>query len=137
MDLQKQPQVVQMKPLLDSLKNAGMEKEWSKALEKAQRFTSLAFFFAMMTGSAFYDHRFINECLYYFGSDLTVNCRAGHKSSHFSNSSFFPCCIIRISGNERSVCSRKNWCLKDYAEILSKNSTSGKLSLEKPLPFDI
>ena len=34
-----------------------MESEWNKALEKAQRFTSLAFFFAMMTGSAFYDHR--------------------------------------------------------------------------------
>ena len=32
----------------DSLKEAGMEKEWGKVLEKAQRYTSLAFFFAMM-----------------------------------------------------------------------------------------
>ena len=39
----------------DSLKANGREKEWGTVLEKAQRFTSLAFFFAMMTGSAFYD----------------------------------------------------------------------------------
>ena len=47
----------------DSLKEAGMQKEWGKALEKAQRYTSLAFFFAMMTGSAFYDSEFVNTCL--------------------------------------------------------------------------
>ena len=35
----------------DSLKEAGMEKEWGKALEKAQRFTSLAFFFAMASAA--------------------------------------------------------------------------------------
>ena len=32
----------------DSLKDAGREKEWGQVLEKAQKFTSLAFFFAMM-----------------------------------------------------------------------------------------
>ena len=36
----------------DSLKEAGMQKEWGAALRKPQRYTSLAFFFAMMTGSA-------------------------------------------------------------------------------------
>jgi len=51
----------------DSLKEAGREKEWGQALEKAQRFTSLAFFFAMMTGSAFYDASFINSILQWSG----------------------------------------------------------------------
>lgn len=57
----------------DSLKDAGMEKEWGKSLEKAQRFTSLAFFFAMMTGSAFYDSSFLNSCLGFIGADFSVS----------------------------------------------------------------
>lgn len=52
----------------DSLKDAGREKEWGQVLEKAQKFTSLAFFFAMMTGSAFYDASFINSVLHWGGS---------------------------------------------------------------------
>ena len=47
----------------DSLKEAGMEKEWGKALEKAQRFTSLAFFFAMMTQLSFLRLQFRQRCL--------------------------------------------------------------------------
>ena len=39
----------------DSFKDAGRENDWSVILAKVQRFTSLAFFFSMMTGSAFYD----------------------------------------------------------------------------------
>ena len=57
----------------DSLKEAGMEKEWGKVLEKAQRYTSLAFFFAMMTGSAFYDSEFVNACLSFLGFDYSIS----------------------------------------------------------------
>ena len=53
----------------DSLKEAGREKEWGDVLEKAAKYTSLAFFFAMMTGSAFYDSSFINHCLSYLDID--------------------------------------------------------------------
>ena len=67
----------------DSLKEAGMEKEWGKALEKAQRFTSLAFFFAMMTGSAFYDSSFVNGCLEALGFSLTVSAQTMVKAPIF------------------------------------------------------
>ena len=60
----------------DSLKDAGREKEWGQALEKAQRFTSLAFFFAMMTGSAFYDASFINSMLHWGGINFEFSSQA-------------------------------------------------------------
>ena len=71
----------------DSLKEAGREKEWGEVLEKAQRYTSLAFFFAMMTGSAFYDSSFINLCLSFIGVDYSFTPEAG-KSTHLSYFSF-------------------------------------------------
>ena len=59
----------------DSLKAVGREKEWGAVLEKAQRFTSLAFFFAMMTGSAFYDPSFVNYCLTFLGIDYEFSAK--------------------------------------------------------------
>jgi hypothetical protein len=53
----------------DSFKDAGRENDWSMILAKVQRFTSLAFFFAMMTGSAFYDPAFVNGLLEWIGFD--------------------------------------------------------------------
>jgi len=53
----------------DSFKDAGRENDWSMILAKVQRFTSLAFFFAMMTGSAFYDPAFVNGLLEWVGFD--------------------------------------------------------------------
>lgn len=67
----------------DSLKEAGLEKDWSKALEKAQRFTSLAFFFAMMTGSAFYDSSFVNSCLNGIGIDFSITAETAVKAPIF------------------------------------------------------
>lgn len=67
----------------DSLKDAGLEKDWSKALEKAQRFTSLAFFFAMMTGSAFYDSSFVNSCLNGIGIDFSITAETAVKAPIF------------------------------------------------------
>ena len=67
----------------DSLKEAGMEKEWGKALERAQRFTSLAFFFAMMTGSAFYDADFVNACLEFLGLELRISFESAIRAPVF------------------------------------------------------
>ena len=67
----------------DSLKEAGMEKEWSNALVKTQRFTSLAFFFAMMTGAAFYDANFLNTCLHNLGFSFSLSAEAMIKAPIF------------------------------------------------------
>jgi MFS family permease len=67
----------------DSLKEAGMEKEWSNALVKTQRYTSLAFFFAMMTGSAFYDADFLNTCLHNLGFSFSLSAETMIKAPIF------------------------------------------------------
>lgn len=56
----------------DSLKAAGMEDRWGHVLERVQRDTSLAFFFAMMTGAAVYDPEMVNAVLHFFGADFHV-----------------------------------------------------------------
>lgn len=56
----------------DSLKAAGMEDRWGKVLERVQRDTSLAFFFAMMTGAAVYDPQMVNAVLSFLGCGLHV-----------------------------------------------------------------
>lgn len=56
----------------DSLKAAGIEMRWGHVLERVQRDTSLAFFFAMMIGAAVYDPRMVNALFQFFGSDLIV-----------------------------------------------------------------
>jgi MFS family permease len=52
----------------DSLKAAGQESRWGHVLERVQRDTSLAFFFAMMIGAAVYDAEMVNAVLQFFGS---------------------------------------------------------------------
>jgi MFS family permease len=56
----------------DSLKAAGLESEWGRVLERVQRDTSLAFFFAMTIGAAVYDPRMVNAVFGVFGADFTV-----------------------------------------------------------------
>ena len=56
----------------DSLKAAGQEGRWGRVLERVQRDTSLAFFFAMMIGAAVYDPDMINAVLQFFGASQTV-----------------------------------------------------------------
>ena len=56
----------------DSLKAAGMEGRWGHVLERVQRDTSLAFFFAMMIGAAVYDPRMVNAVLSFFGAGFSV-----------------------------------------------------------------
>ena len=56
----------------DSLKAAGQESRWGHVLERVQRDTSLAFFFAMMIGAAVYDAEMVNAVLQFFGSARLV-----------------------------------------------------------------
>lgn len=56
----------------DSLKAAGMEDRWGHVLERVQRDTSLAFFFAMMTGAAVYDPQMVNAVLSFLGFGFHV-----------------------------------------------------------------
>ena len=51
----------------DSLKAAGQEDRWGHVLERVQRDTSIAFFFAMMTGAAIYDPDMVNAVLNFLG----------------------------------------------------------------------
>ncbi len=56
----------------DSLKAAGLEDQWGQVLERVQRDTSLAFFFAMMTGAAVYDPQMVNAVLQFVGAPFLV-----------------------------------------------------------------
>ncbi|MFT4900837.1 MAG: MFS family permease [Lentimonas sp.] len=56
----------------DSLKAAGLEGRWGHVLERVQRDTSLAFFFAMMIGAAVYDPQMINALLLFLGLPAQV-----------------------------------------------------------------
>ena len=56
----------------DSLKAAGLESEWGKVLERVQRDTSLAFFFAMLIGAAVYDPQMVNAVLNFVGAPFAV-----------------------------------------------------------------
>ncbi|MEO0510535.1 MAG: MFS transporter [Verrucomicrobiota bacterium] len=56
----------------DSLKAAGLEHKWGLVLERVQRDTSIAFFFAMMTGAAIYDPQMVNAVLSFFGAGYHV-----------------------------------------------------------------
>lgn len=51
----------------DSLKAAGLQDQWGHVLERVQRDTSIAFFFAMMTGAAVYDPAWVNKLLSVMG----------------------------------------------------------------------
>ncbi len=56
----------------DSLKAAGQESRWGGVLERVQRDTSLAFFFAMMIGAAVYDEGMVNAVLQFCGTSFHV-----------------------------------------------------------------
>jgi len=57
----------------DSLKEAGIENRWGHVLERVQRDTSLAFFFAMMIGAAVYDPVMVNAFFSFVGLDYRVD----------------------------------------------------------------
>ena len=56
----------------DSLKAAGQEDRWGRVLERVQRDTSIAFFFAMMIGAAVYDPAMVNAVFAFVGAEFRV-----------------------------------------------------------------
>jgi MFS family permease len=56
----------------DSLKVASQENQWGHVLERVQRMTSLAFFFAMMIGAFVYDTELVNAVLQFSGFEFSV-----------------------------------------------------------------
>ena len=121
----------------DSLKEAGMETEWNKALEKAQRFTSLAFFFAMMTGSAFYDHEFINMCLQAVGMDFTMTSEQAIKAPIFLT---FISSLVVLGASlamKDSFAREKTGALETMSLSFKKTVQAGRWIWKTPLPFGI
>lgn len=55
----------------DSLKAAGREAEWRLIIEKVQRMTSIAFFFALTIGAVVYDPQFANALMEKLGLSHT------------------------------------------------------------------
>ncbi len=56
----------------DSLKAAGQADRWGHVLERVQRDTSMAFFFAMTIGSALYDPNMVNAFFSFLGFEWRV-----------------------------------------------------------------
>ena len=121
----------------DSLKEAGMEKEWGKVLEKAQRYTSLAFFFAMMTGSAFYDSEFVNTCLSFLGFEYSVSDETTIKIPVFLT--FLSSLIVLGSalGQRETVQTSNQGALEAIRSSLRKTRVAGVWILTTALPFGI
>ena len=121
----------------DSLKEAGMEKEWNKALEKAQRYTSLAFFFAMMTGSAFYDASFINSCVHTIGLDFTMTSQDAVKAPIFLT--FLSSLVVlgAALGMKDSFALEKMGAWETMRSSFTKTVQAGSWIWKTPLPFGI
>jgi MFS family permease len=121
----------------DSLKAAGLEDQWGKVLERVQRDTSLAFFFAMMIGAAVYDPRMVNAVLQFLGASFTVEQAQLIKLPillTFLSAVVVFCMSLRMketpSGTERSV-----------GETLSQSwrqtGAAARWIWATPLPFGI
>jgi len=121
----------------DSLKEAGMEKEWGKVLEKAQRYTSLAFFFAMMTGSAFYDSEFVNTCLSFLGFEYSISDETSIKIPVFLT--FLSSLIVlgAALGQRETVQASNQGALEAIRSSLRKTKVAGVWILTTALPFGI
>ena len=121
----------------DSLKEAGMENDWNKTLEKAQRFTSLAFFFAMMTGSAFYDAPFINSCMQSIGLDFSMTSDEAIKAPIFLT--FLSSLVVlgAALGMKDSFVAEKMGAWETMKSSFRKTVQAGTWIWKTPLPFGI
>ena len=121
----------------DSLKEAGMEKDWSKALEKAQRYTSLAFFFAMMTGSAFYDHEFVNSCINSIGINCAISEEQAIKAPIFLT--FLSSLVVLYASisMKDTFAGEKIGAEKIMRKSFQKTLQAGTWIWKTPLPFAI
>ena len=122
----------------DSLKEVGREKEWGTVLEKAQRFTSLAFFFAMMTGSAFYDSSFINHCLEFLRIDYTISAETLVKAPVFLT--FLSSLVVLIAAlgmKEQRKIKQNSTIFETMRESIRTTLIGASWVWKTPLPFGI
>ena len=122
----------------DSLKEAGREKEWGEVLEKAQRYTSLAFFFAMMTGSAFYDSSFINLCLSFIGVDYSFTPETLVKAPIFLT--FLSSLVVLVAAlgmKEQKTAPKSQTALETMRQSFGTTLSAGSWIWKTPLPFGI
>ncbi|MBC8188940.1 MAG: MFS transporter [Puniceicoccaceae bacterium] len=121
----------------DSLKAAGLDDQWGKVLERVQRDTSLAFFFAMMIGAAVYDPRMVNAVLQFLGASFTVEQAQLIKLPillTFLSAAVVFCMSLRMketpSEGERSIG-------KTLSQSWRQTSAAARWIWATPLPFGI
>lgn len=121
----------------DSLKAAGMETRWGHVLERVQRDTSLAFFFAMMIGAAVYDPEMVNAVLQFFGAGFYVEQSQLVK---------IPILLTLISGTvvlamalrmKETAMPARSSLSETIKESGRKTMAAGRWIWQTPLPFGI
>lgn len=121
----------------DSLKAAGMEGRWGHVLERVQRDTSLAFFFAMMIGAAVYDPEMVNAVLSFFGAGFYVEQSQLVK---------MPILLTLISGTvvlatalrmKETAMPARSSLTETIKESGRKTMAAGRWIWQTPLPFGI
>ncbi|MEC7543665.1 MAG: MFS transporter, partial [Verrucomicrobiota bacterium] len=122
----------------DSFKSAGREKDWSMILAKVQRFTSLAFFFAMMTGSAFYDPAFVNGFLEWMGIAQRYEAATLVKVPVFLTLiSSFVVLFASLGMSDEPVTKSKPSLNETLRESIDKTKEAALWIWGTPLPFAI
>ena len=102
-----------------------------------KRFTSLAFFFAMMTGSAFYDSSFVNGCLEALGFSLTVSAQTMVKAPIFLT--FLSSLVVlgAALGLRESASRENRFAWTAVRASLRKTKEAGSWIWSGALPFGI
>ena len=122
----------------DSFKSADREKDWSMILAKVQRFTSLAFFFAMMTGSAFYDPAFVNGFLEWMGIAQRYEAATLVKVPVFLTLiSSFVVLFASLGMSDEPVTKSKPSLNETLRESIDKTKEAALWIWGTPLPFAI
>mgnify|MGYP001163000998 FL=1 len=122
----------------DSLKAAGREDEWNQVLAKVQRYTSLAFFFAMMTGSAFYAHTFVNGLLDWMGTGLRFDEATLIKFPiQLTLFSSFVVLVASMGMTDATVRDKQASAMDTIRESLRKTKEAGAWIWSTPMPFAI
>jgi multisubunit Na+/H+ antiporter MnhC subunit len=121
----------------DSLKVAGLEDEWGKVLERVQRDTSIAFFFAMTIGAAVYDPQMVNALLQFVGAPFLVESEQLVKLpillTFFSGIVVFSMALrMKEAGLETALSVRET-----LAQSWRQSTAAARWIWATPLPFAI
>jgi MFS family permease len=121
----------------DSLKAAGQEFRWGQVLERVQRDTSLAFFFAMMIGAAAYDPAMVNAALRFIGSAASVEQSQLVKVPIVL--SFFSGVIVLVMAlRMKETSARKRRSVREtFAQSWHQTVSASRWIWVTPLPFAI